>query len=47
MAITLLLLLVGFLFGVSLYQSRGGTFPGIAPAHGGVTPRFQAAQPHP
>jgi len=39
----LLLLLVGFLIGLSIYQSRGGTFPGDAPAQvpatGGVTPR--------
>ena len=46
----LLLLLVGFLIGLSIYQSRGGTFPGGAPAQGpasGVTPRFQGPSSHP
>ncbi len=44
----LLLLVVGFLIGLSIYQSRGGTFPGGGPAQApssGVTPRFQ--RPHP
>jgi hypothetical protein len=39
----LLMLLVGFLIGLSIYQSRGGTFPGGTPAQvpatGGITPR--------
>jgi len=46
----LLLLLVGFLIGLSIYQSRGGTFPGGAPAQGpasGVTPRFRGPSSHP
>jgi hypothetical protein len=42
-AILLLLLLVGFLIGLSVYQGRGaalsGAMPAQAPASGGVTPR--------